>query len=70
MTYWHYTYMIVNGNAINHGWGILQQNQKDFNFLRIYIDNPNEVILSVTQISEEQFNELEKLIDNEKEKEL
>lgn len=73
MTYWHYTYENVNGNVINYGWGVMICDSEDFDFLSVHSQSPERVILSVTQISEEQFNELEKHIrdvNKKKEKEL
>lgn len=64
MTYWHYTYENVNGNIINYGWGVMMCDSEDFDFLSVHSERPEIVILSVAKISEEQFNMLEKLIED------
>lgn len=59
MTYWHYTYKdIKEHDDIKYGWGVQECNSEDFNFLSIHLNNPKMVILSVTQITKEQFYEL------------
>lgn len=59
MTYWHYTYIIGNNDGErSYGWGIRSCHATDFDFVRTHIDYPKMVILSVTQITKEQFDAL------------
>lgn len=67
MKNWHYTYMFSNGDGSRtYGWGIQKTFDDCFNFESFYVKNPSHVILSVNEISDKQFERLQKFIDNNK----
>lgn len=64
MTYWHYTYEIIVGNNLSFGYGIEASKYEFFDFLTLHQNFPNHVIISVTQISKEQYENLNDHIKN------
>ena len=64
-SYWHYTYFTTIGNELSYGYGVYaNESHNVFDFIRFHLDNPKSVLLSVNKISEEQFNKLKELINN------
>lgn len=64
-SYWYYTYLTTIGNELSYGYGVYaNESQNVFNFIKFHLDNPKSVLLSVNKISEEQFNKLKELINN------
>lgn len=62
MTYWHYTYMKsgkING-GIEFGWAIRTSCTEFPDFVGIHESRPDVVILSVNEISAEQYEALYK----------
>lgn len=65
MTYWHYTYITsgrFNGD-IQFGWGIRTSCTEFPDFAGIHESCPDMVILSINEISKEQFVALDEHID-------
>lgn len=64
-SYWHYTFLTSDSGITSYGYGIkMQEGGNEFDFYQFHLDYPKLTLLSVNKISEEQFNKLSELINN------
>lgn len=69
MTYWNYTFRSVENNKLSYGYGIVPSQKDEFDFVSFYKAYPHNTIICVNQISEEQYNEFKKLLQERIEEE-
>lgn len=66
-SYWHYTFLTSDDGVTSYGFGIKMnenENGNEFDFYKFHLEYPRLTLLSVNQISEEQFNKFSELINN------
>lgn len=64
-SYWHYTFLTSDVGVTSYGFGIkMNENGNEFDFYKFHLEYPRLTLLSVNQISEEQFNKFSELINN------
>lgn len=62
--YWHYTYMQVIGSSTSFGYGTLKTKEPEFDFEAYHKERKDCMIINVNEVSEEQFNKLNELINS------
>lgn len=63
MTYWHYTYLRHDNSLVNFGYGIQVSRSDEFDFADYYRKYPCAFLMSVNEISAEQYEALDEHID-------
>lgn len=58
MTYWHYTHLMQNESRLDFGYGVQMSDLDEFNFLRYHEKYPKASLLTICEISEEQYKAL------------
>lgn len=68
ISYWHYTFLTSDNGVTSYGFGIKMnesENGIEFDFHKFHLEYPRLTLLSVNQISEEQFNKFSELMSND-----
>lgn len=65
-TYWHYTFQKIIRCQLSYGFGTQISQKEEFDFAAYYKKHQGFILLSVNKISEEQYKELNEVINKKR----